>query len=641
MILFPVARGGDVIRHQDPVTLKDENPYWLNLYMFYDLAYGSLVAERFGDIAGWLRYAEEVYATKNLAESLTDFSGLIGNVSTELNATRSQIEVARRYLRLLNLSGASSALDQAMSSLRSANSTVARLDVRVKLIASNLKASADPLLEDNQKLRELIAKYLKMIDDLRSDIRFYKITNGEPVSRDDWDQFFKDHPELNPADYETQVIKTKQTQLLLTVDPDTVIIGETVKFLGLLRDASGQRLPSKAVSIYFDDELVSSVVTLSDGSFSGSLKVPYLYKDRLVVRAEFHPSSQDLYSYLPSFAEVVISLIYYTPTLEVSVPDFVYPGTVAEFLGYLSYDREPIQGVSILVIGLGGSKAAVTGAGGRFRETISVRDDYPAGSALVVVRAEPRDVYGPVDRVVGVNVVRVKSSVSVNSDSWVLSGSNISVKGVVLADGESLGGCRVVVRGVSGEFTTETRVDGSYEISCGIPVSVFTGNAAFNVYAFPAEPWIDSSSVESKVLVVNVYSIFIGAILVGYGVYSLSKRVKPKPKKRLVVAPTVEVASLEASVDVEPVEDKPQYPLKNIIFRALDFIFGLTGLEFKPNATIREYLSLVRSRVSQDAFESFSKLMLAYERWLYGRPAGQRKDFLVQILDAFNGLFGK
>lgn len=608
LILVPLVWGEEVIRHQDPEELPAENPYWLNLYTFYDLAYNSIVAERFSNITGWLRYADEIYATVKLAEPLKGFSGLIHSVSTDLNATKSQIDVARKYLQQFNLDGASTALDRALVNLRAANATVDRLDVSVNQIASTLKASPDPLLQDDQKLRELIARYKGMIDGIRSDVTFYKIIHGEP------------------------------TKLLLTVDPDTVKVGDMVNVFGRLTNSSGVGMSSRSVSIYFDDELVTDVFTLGDGSFSVVLKAPYVYKESLIVRAEYRPTVEDLYSYLPSFAEAVLNLIYYTPTLDVIAPDFVYPGSAAGFTGYLSYGSVPVQGSVVRVIGLGGSNVALTGADGGFSETVSVPDDYPASSALVVVHAESRGVYGPVERLFNVNVVRVMSTVSVNSDSWAFSGYSILVKGSVLAGGSPLGGCRVVVKGGFGEFSTETRVDGSYEVSCNLPVSVFTGINDFGVYAYPVEPWIDSSYAEAKVLVVNVFTIFVGVVLAGYGAYSLSKRVKAKPKKLVVAAPVVEAVSYGTSVEVESVEVKEQKDLKSIILGAIDYVVGVTGLEFKSSATIREYLSNVRARLRDDAYELFSNLMLSYERWLYGRPAGQDNGFLSKILERLRGL---
>ena len=595
LLIFPLslAYAVDLPRHVDPAVLEMENPFPSKLFLLYGFLFDSITLEDFIGAKNNLASLADVYAPPNTKFVLTRFNELLLHEIDELNLTRVNIDDAVELLRWLEEEEAEEALAEALYHLSVANVTLEELEGAAVQLSSNLRAPSAPLVDGLGDVQLVLERYLDVIRRLREGAELIAIER-----------------EQNPL---------IDTALTVWTDVQQVLVGSSVSVGGRLETVDGEGLAFRTVALKFDGALVEEAVTDSDGHFMVGVWVPYVYEDSSTLWSEFWPEDEDEDVYSPAMSNVIVlNLIYYRPNLEVDGPSWVYPGTGFSLRGRLTHEGEPLQGFEVHVHGFTGFKTE-TLEDGSFDADLVVPANFPSGLASVRVEALPIGVFGPTEVEFGVDVVRLSSRLWVGGPSWIVSGNELSLEGIVAVDMDPLPGCSIAVK--NGGFTASATsdYDGHFDVSLALPFVLFTGRHPYTVTARPAEAWIQPCALEKSVLVVNVYTLIGGPsfafIAVVYAVSKVSSRPGRKRKEQFSVVEKP-ASAFEGGVMVEGKPDS----LPSIYFGAVFLVSGRTGLYQRPNQTIREYVESVKDGLGDPSLGVFRSLSMLYERWLYGVP---------------------
>ncbi len=79
--------------------------------------------------------------------------------------------------------------------------------------------------------------------------------------------------------------------------------------------------------------------------------------------------------------------------------------------------------------------------------------------------------------------------------------------------------------------------------------------------------------------------------------------------------------------------------LKGLFKSLIDMLKMVTGIEFKPSYTIREYLNIVRERVSRALWMLIRSFMMKLEMLLYSRLENE-KILIERIIKEFISSLG-
>jgi len=267
--------------------------------------------------------------------------------------------------------------------------------------------------------------------------------------------------------------------LTLGLDNTKPWVGESVTASGMLTspDEGGVVLPGREVSILLNGVVVDTVTTQADGSYEGTVPIPYKYVSSQSVQASY-TSVGDRYTSCSS-AVMPIEVQFYTPSLTLNLDDTEpWAGKVVVVSGVLTSPQEgekPLAGrdIHILVDGLLVGSAS-TGADGLYSYELTMPDFYVPEIAIQATYVTVADVYGPASSpVVKVRVRRCVTELTlITSGTEVWVGDDLGVSGILMCteQGLFLGGrdITILLGGQAAAFAV-TEADGTYEATVRMP----------------------------------------------------------------------------------------------------------------------------------------------------------------------------
>jgi hypothetical protein len=574
------VNGADFPRHVDPASVIMDNPTPALLFEQYSQIYDLIISGEYDVAADSIISFDNITATPEVKESITRFNILLLEIIGELNQTDRRIDSGNNYLRYLLDLESEFQFSKALQNILAANYSSLELGIESMTLASLLQGDIQVVMREKKQLDDYIDYFYTLVDE-----GFEEITDIRKRKIEGLEESFID----------------------LEVDNENPILGDTIILEGVLRNNESQGLAWKNLEIFISNDYLGSVNTSDYGEFSFRLQIPFIYSKDMVVRVEYYPIKQDVANYTPTFNQIILNPIFYTPRITLEVPQTLFPGVTYSIMGKIEY-----IGLSRTIVELdllGKTSSTISDTDGNFLYNFIIPKDQPEGMYSLRVSTDPQGIIGPGLLEINFNVEYVSSRIVVDQlmrerAVFPIVSGPLVISGKVITGNYLIQNCLVECKLGSDIIQTYTDDYGVFIVSFDYSPFLLSARKSFTVFANPVEPWIEETQLVDYITVINLLTIVsLGVVVIGF-FYS------QRPRAR-ALAPKIDAAEQEITF--------PRLRrLPGIYVRALEFISKKTGIYQAPSNTLREYLEIIKPRLGKAVFSLFRKLTQMYELWLYG-----------------------
>ncbi|MCX8188627.1 MAG: hypothetical protein N3F64_02870 [Nitrososphaeria archaeon] len=565
-------------RHVDPNLETERLPHQIYLTTFLTLTFDELVKGNFTGTLERLKIFNQTHVPSTLKYVFERFRQLVNDLTIKLNDTDSLLD----YAELLIDSGKE---DYARSPLNSAGYNLAEANITYSL----LKTSADEFVKSFPLSRTQIFQKVDNVETLLDSMHLRLYTLIDRI------EFQKN---------------LKETFLEIRAYPENVWVGSTATVEGKLY-TNDTVLSQKNVIIYFEGQKFSEILTSSDGTFSCTIKLPYIYKPKVNVVAKYFPEKDDRRIYKPTVSNMIqLNLLYISPKIEMKILGKPLPGKYFTVEGKvyaessLPYDRIKISWLT--------STTITKLEDGIFKLTLNVPETLADGKYLLKAEAPSSGVFAPTSTSLYVSVLRFPLNITLDVPQIAISGMESHIAGKIVYEGEEL--FNSTIKFVLAQEYSEN-CGKEFTIKFTPPITMFSGYQMYKVQVTPQLPWYSSLEVEGRILIINPITVAVPFGLVS----AVAVKVFRQGKRKGVEVIEEEIEKVEAKKFVQEKEYHVKEELKWLIdmyWQAVVIVSNITRIEMKPSTTIREYLNLIKA-TNKELYNNFEKISAAAEKALY------------------------
>ncbi|MDP6501068.1 MAG: DUF4129 domain-containing protein [Dehalococcoidales bacterium] len=435
------------------------------------------------------------------------------------------------------------------------------------------------------------------------------------------------------------------TAITMEIEPVVAFVGDTIRAEGEL-SSRGRPLAQREVDILLNSSEYATIETDRYGHYEGVIQVPFRYVPSMDVpsmelKALYYPRETDRGVYLASLSPVTkLDVLFYEAELELGVDDEAFPGLETRLTGMFDYGQSPPPSERKAEIYLDDILITRVSLGEEFTRGIGIGPETRTGEHVITVSAVETGRYSRVVSNAILNVTKLTPILDLNLPNLVLIPGKVRLEGRIES---SLGPFRealikVYLGGSEAEFLSSE--DGSFDSEVGVGMGFgLAGLQDLTVRVLPREPWYDTLSITSSLLVVNwVNSGLFAAILLFLGIY-LPERLKRRLGVSTRRRPRVGTPALHP-------ESAPVYtegriaitaaggnkisggPRDGIFYwyrRAVNLLGRITSALLGPQQTLREF-ARENGRVLGAAARYFTELTAMVERQLYSKHSPTEAD---------------
>ena len=572
-------------RHLNPQQAEPEMPSKLELLMIYGSIIDAAISQNFTYALEKIHELYGVYIPENVKYVYDRFNELLSKEVSKLDQTSIFLNETKLKLSQGLLENATRTLKNAETSLAEADIIHRELEDSSKEFSSVLGISLPQLSRKLEELRDLIQEYRDEIYSLSLQIKQLK---------------------------KKEIIGTKLT---LWASSSEAWIGSRIMIYGTLRDEDDNPMMGRTVTICLDGRRIKEFVTHEDGSFYGSIDIPYLYEPNVKLSAEYIPRGDDLGKFKASRSKIImLSLIYDTPTINVYVDKMnATPLETLKVTGQI-LTSSGILPDSLHVDAFGETRVVRISGDGFFNLTINIPGRASTGIHEIIFYTEAHDILAPARNVTKINVYRIPVHLSIKAPTIALTGTQMLIEGKLSTAGN------FTSNALDGELVLEFLGDrhilkvenGTFSANLSIPLMTSSGFTDLVIKFDPVNPVYSHSITRLKLLTINPIIILIPL----FGVIYLSKTaVKAISLKR---RPRPEITAKKAEA-VKEIERRigGLAEIAKIYLEAVKVVEKMIGVARKPSETIREFLNRVIDILGEKA-AIFEEISYIAETAIYG-----------------------
>ncbi len=589
------------IPHENPSTAgSTSNPILLLLFQGdvlevalggqYQDAQGLLDELRHANVPGDLQYIVDRFSvlSNDLLTDLDNLEGLLDEIAFSLELC--QIDKAQRMLEdaRLILWDAEEQHDEIEAA---ATAIGRRLYIDRYATTSQLRQAYERLQEMLARLRGLYSDYESLLDSLF-------------------------------AEYEERVmVELLPTYLTLETSLASVFVGDSIVVYGKLSCDNGT-LANKDVSLLFAG--TSKVLTTDeDGSYRATIEIPYEYVTEAVFEAGYSPAGDDIGIYMASESpELTVDVSYYRTYLELSAPDVAYPGLPITVTGAVSSTGDSMErSVSLL---MDNTSLATIQVDDNFTYEIVIPDSISIGDHTLTAAVVAQGRYAGTSQSLTISVSQFKLHADIQAPSIIVLPGEVHVSGRVWHDYGPLSDASVRLGfGESSSVATVTSADGSFEAVLEEPMRLsLVGPKRLTVVIKPVEPYYSSANVDKWIIVINPVGIsltIVGLMSLGFVIY---RRVAARVTREDAGTPAIR-PGLPVTIPVAPSSELESYSpgIRGEVLTAYlegrGAVERFTGIHMESRTTLREFLRLIKTRVTEAIEQPFAELTAMTEVVLY------------------------
>ncbi len=318
---------------------------------------------------------------------------------------------------------------------------------------------------------------------------------------------------LSVAELQDQL---QPTEISLIAEPQTQFVGEEITVKGNL-SSNGTPLSDRQIVILLDGIPSTRIQAKPDGSYAGSMQLPYKYVPAAELQAVYYPREGDRGIYQGSRSETItIDLQFYDCNLNLSMDGKAYPGMDAVIKGQFECDEDAPQISRDIELYLDGNLVRQTKAGVTFVESISLDPEIDIGTHRLMVIAPANGRYAPALSEIVFEVVRAVPIIDLSPPGLAIMPLALKLNGTVHTDRGPLGNTPIEASFGGHKTQAVTSDDGSFSVKLdtGLNLSI-VGSEELEITVYPEEPWASSASTSWSLIAVNSVSVgILGLVLI-------------------------------------------------------------------------------------------------------------------------------
>ncbi len=574
----------DIPRQVDPSKVQEQNPYPSSLLQFYQGISRLISTGNFSFALSQLNSTGLIHIPSQLQFIYSRFNSLLSQAASQLQQVNSSIDKAQLLLQQGNPNAANSTIYQAYYQLSLANVTINQLMSASPQMESSFGLPSGQLQNQVNQLVSLESNYKSVLDSLAARISNLIIA--------------------------LQTDRAFSTRIFLNVSETQVYLGNNITLYGRLATSRNLPLANKNIQISSSSLAIrQNIQTDSQGNFQLSLQIPYVYTSYALITASYIPSGDDANTYLASSANLTVKLLYYQPSISLSAPHEVLPGSYLQVKGSLSSSNSSISAIKLAAFGL---QQTLQPANSSFTAVIPVPSQIQDGIYTIQASSEPSGLTAPASASSQIIVSRLNANLTFSSPAIIFGGQNLLVSGRAFSsNGTPLSGSMITA--AFGNMFAQGKVngDGSFELHISVPFLSTTGNGKIIVAISPSQPWVEQVSLSKNITAISPAAIIMPIAFLILGIALYQRRARPLN------------AIKEASAVFEPQERKRQLS-SDVVNKYMDILSRLEkkGLRIRRSETLREYLQRVKINYP-DIADDFSSLTGIVEDEIYGFGASE------------------
>lgn len=566
-------------RHVDP----NAEPSRLPLSNFFTLLvlnpFSTILRGNFSGVSEDLKVLELAYVPSGLRFIIERFKRLINDVANHLYRAVNLMDEAEALIDAGRASDARFLLNEASIEIAQANATCRELKLASEEMARSFGLPIDKirlrLIELNQLIEELRLRLLNLFDRI---------------------------------EHQANLI---ETLLLINVEPKTVWTGGRITVEGTLL-ARGNPLSERSVIILVDGRRIAENLTSRDGSFRADIKLPYIYKPEISVRAKYEPKGVDAEIYSPTISDAIdVSLLYIEPRIFIEPIEKVLPGKTFTLRGRVqSTSPPPYFNVKVLWIGM--DREVNLLEDGRFETMLYVPGDVLDGAYQLKVSVPAMGVFAPASASISVIVERLPIDLTLNVPGLMIAGFSHHLTGSFRSKSEQLS-ANVKVYFAGREYAASS--DGDFTVQLNLPITLLSGHYVCRVRVTPVNAWYKEYAYDASILVINPLTVLTPTTALIYLAIKVFSRRASTATKSVFVEETEERLMETHEGETYLVADRFRQ-IMDAYWEAVKVVSDATGVDMKPYMTMREYLAVTAPKLGSSS-QYFEMLTLAAERALY------------------------
>lgn len=431
------------------------------------------------------------------------------------------------------------------------------------------------------------------------------------------------------------------TDLELKIAPSEAFVGDEIGFDGYLT-SEGKPLSGREVGITVNGSIQTVVSSADNGSYRGSLRVPYLYTDEMYIQALYSPEGKDKELYASSLSQAVkLKTLFYRSRLEVDVKGEAYPGLEKEISGRFDYGQSPASGPRKVQFYLDGTFLGEEIAGQNFSRKIRIGPVISEGYHSISVLAEPSGRYSSAAFYDILDITRMTPYIDYKVSGLALVPGKFTILGKVSSKKGPLRNAKIKIS--TGKYYSEilSKEDGGFsgkvKINDGF---IQTGRQDLIIQVVPAEPWHAPVTARGSIFVINVINIGIIVFVIillpfiyrlrGVEIKLLWNRWREKRAREApVLAKATGISdSGTMAVSVEAEREPEDSPRSRILYwyrLTARFLMRGAGTALTAHQTLREFAQAA-GRALGPLAGYFLELTRMVERLLYSRYKPTEED---------------
>ena len=318
------------------------------------------------------------------------------------------------------------------------------------------------------------------------------------------------------------------------------------------------------------------------------------------------------------------TILFNQTSIVVADPPAYLPGSSFSVHGNLTTTNGiPLPDAPVTVTYLRYSVATTTDTSGAFGARFTVPNNATDGIYYVYARFTPIGIYGPSFNFTSIDVYHLHLTLTLSLPGLSLAGFSTHINGTATANGTAVPNARVTLASPWGTSTATTDRGGHFDVVFPVSPLEFAFSKSVAISVSPSQSYISGSAAIETLGLFNILVIVLPATIIGVAAYEanslgvfedLKVRLEERRGRRPGQVPTLETPPLESL----PSADKGPEPLR-LLGRALVLASTRFSIEFNPSQTIREMLSLAKTKEDGEAFVLFAKILLTAEDFLYGQ----------------------
>ncbi|WP_069807923.1 MSCRAMM family protein [Vulcanisaeta thermophila] len=428
------------------------------------------------------------------------------------------------------------------------------------------------------------------------------------------------------------ITSNKFTGTVLTIHTNSTeaYVGSNITVTGQLTTANGTPIPNATIILTINRQTVGEALTNNTGYYTAIIGIPSVYTETITITATYNPPLTS--GYLPSSANTTITVLFNETVVTVLINNTVYWGFEIPITGYVS--GLPGRVVQITLGNL--TTVTMTNDYGWFKAVINTSGLVP-GNYSLIINVQPNGTYSPATYTTLITIIGIPRTLSMAIPGIAVAGAPMTLG---LGIKPSVGNETVVVM-IGGQVFSEVVSGGNSTVTLTIPITLSTGYHNITI-TIPGNPPYMGVTGSARVLVINPIQLIVPIIIVP-GALLIIRRNRRRGPVQEVGGGVEEWERLR--VESSLVRLTPPARLRNpnvmgvitYTARAIAHISLRTGVAFSDKYTFREYLAMVRDKLSNDELNALSELFLIAEAALYSRnlpsPADvERARYLTTVI---------